>query len=413
MSRPSRPRVLMLLENCPYPQDDRVRREADTLTSAGYRVSVIAPRAPGQKRRESVAGVEVRRYRAPREGNGLLGYLWEYGWSLAMTTALALRLFVRPGFDTIHAHNPPDLFVGLAVLFKLARKRFVFDVHDLGPELYDARFDGTGSALTRRALVACERWSCRVADGVIVTNESYREVIRSRNRLGDEVITTVRNGPDLGRIHAVPADETLRRRAASVIGYAGTLGYQDGLDYLLRSLAVLVHELGAIDVRCYVMGDGEALPDLRRQARELDLDDTVVFTGWLGDEELRRHLSSIDIGVVPDPSNSYNDRSTMVKIAEYMAVGKPLVAFDLPEHRVTAGDAALYATPNDEHDLALKLEALIAAPELREAMGLYAIERVHDRLEWRYSAGWLLEAYAKLDRNGVVEPAGPVSAGRS
>ncbi len=398
-----RSRVLMLLENNPYPQDDRVHREARMLAAAGHGVTVIAPRGAGQRRKETLNGVTVRRYRAPREGNGLLGYLWEYGWSLAASSALVLGVFVRPGFDVIHAHNPPDLFVFVALLFKLARKQFVFDVHDLGPEIYDARFNGNGSALARRALVVCERLSARVADRVLVTNESYRETLRARVGLPDEKITTVRNGPDLGRIHAVPADETLRRRAASVIGYVGTLGYQDGVDYLLRALAVLVGELGARDVRCFVMGDGEALPSLRRHASELGLDDVVVFTGWLDDDDLRRHLSTIDIGVVPDPSNPYNDRSTMIKVAEYMAVGKPIVAFDLPEHRVTAADAALYATPNDERDFALKLEQLIAAPELRQAMGIYGLERVHERLEWRYSAGWLLDAYARLDGDVSVE----------
>ena len=179
MSRPSRPRVLMLLENCPYPQDDRVRREADTLTSAGYRVSVIAPRAPGQKRRESVAGVEVRRYRAPREGNGLLGYLWEYGWSLAMTTALALRLFVRPGFDTIHAHNPPDLFFGhrpCSSSWRANASCSMFTTSD--PSSTTRVSTGTEARSTRRALVACERLVLRVSPiAVIVTNESYREVI--------------------------------------------------------------------------------------------------------------------------------------------------------------------------------------------------------------------------------------------
>ncbi|MGI9659179.1 MAG: glycosyltransferase family 4 protein [Gaiellaceae bacterium] len=247
---------------------------------------------------------------------------------------------------------------------------------------------------------------------MIVTNESYREAIRERTSAEDEDITTVRNGPDLARIHAIRPDERLRERASCVLGYVGTLGYHDGLDYLLRSLATLVDELGAVDLRCYVMGDGEALPGLRLQAKDLGLDDVVTFTGWLGDDDLRRHLSSIDIGVVPDPSNPYNDRSTMIKVAEYMAVGKPLVAFDLPEHRVTAGDAALYATPNDERDFALKLKELIDAPGLREAMGVYAIERVHECLDWRYSAAWLLEAYAKLNAVPQLEGQARASTGR-
>lgn len=389
-------RVLMLLENSPYPQDDRVRREARTLQEAGHIVTVVAPRANGQRRRETVDGVGVLRYPAARGGNGLLGYLWEYGWSMFATLALTIRMLARPGFDVVHAHNPPDLFVLIALLLKPFGKKFVFDVHDLGPELYDARFNGNGRRSVRALLVQCERLSSRVANQIIVTNESYRDVVRSRHGVGDERITTVRNGPDPGRIHPVAPDPRLREGASVLLGYVGVTGHQDGLDYLLRALSILTGELEVKGVRCYVMGDGEAMRSLRALSSSLGLEDVVSFTGWLDDVELRRHLSSIDIGVVPDPSNDYNDRSTMLKVAEYMAMGKPVVAFDLPEHRVTAADTALYARPNDERDFALRLQQLITDAALRLSMGSRARERVRDQLEWRHSAPQLLASYARL-----------------
>lgn len=383
----------MLLENSPYPQDDRVRREALALTAAGHRVSVIAPARKGQPRRERVDGVEVYRYPGPPGGGSFLGYLVEYAWSLTATAFLSIWALVRGGFDVVHAHNPPDLFVFLAAFYRLLGKRSVFDLHDLAPEMYFARFDGEGNAAVRRVLIWLEGLSCRVANRIIVPNESYRQMVRERHGQPDEKITTVRNGPDLERIYAVDPDPSVRNGASAVIGYVGVIGYQDGLGCLLRAMAALVYELGVQNVRCVILGTGDALAEMRELSTELGLDDVVTFTGWVSDDDLRRYMSTADICVVPDPSNPFTDRSTMTKLAEYMALGKPVVAFDLPEHRVTGGEAAVYATPNDERDFARALARLIDDPAAREQMGRYGIEQVAERLKWEHSIPSLLQAY--------------------
>jgi glycosyltransferase involved in cell wall biosynthesis len=391
----------MLLENDLYPQDSRVRREARALIAAGYRVTVICPAGPGQSGYEQIDGVHVRRFAAPPDGQGLLGYAREYGQSLLGSFVLSLLALVREGFDVVHAHNPPDTFVLIAALYKLLGKRFVYDHHDLAPEMYYARFPGRGSRLVYRLLVFFERLSCRLADHVIATNQSYRAVEMARGRVPAERISVVRNGPDPDRLRAVEPDRELRARAKTIIGYAGVMGFQDGVDYLLRALRHLRDDLGRSDFFCVIIGKGDARAGLQVLARQLGLDRQVWFTGWVPDAEYRRYLSSADICVDPDPSNPFTDRSTMLKMAEYMALGKPIVAFDLPEHRVTAQEAALYARPNDELAFARAIAELIDDPERRLAMGQLGRRRVETELAWRYSVPSLLRAYR------AVLPGGP------
>jgi glycosyltransferase involved in cell wall biosynthesis len=386
-------RVLMLLENNPYPQDGRVRREAAALVTAGYEVSVVCPANSGQKRHEIIRRVKVFRYPAPREANGFLGYLWEYGYSMVATFVISVVVFLRHGFDVIHAHNPPDTFLFVAVFYKLFGKKFVFDHHDLAPEMYYARFGGNGSRLVYRTLVWLEKLSCRLADHVIATNESYKSVEMERDRLPKEQITIVRNGPDLDRLRRVEPDPSLRRRAKTIIGYVGVMGFQDGVDYLVRSLRHLVDDVGRTDFFCVIIGKGDAWASLKVLATELDLDDYVWFTGRVSDADLLRYLSTADICVDPDPSNPFNDRSTMIKMTEYMALGKPIVAFDLPEHRYTARDAALYVSPNDELEFARALAQLMDNPERRQAMGASGRQRVENELAWDHSIPRLLKAY--------------------
>jgi glycosyltransferase involved in cell wall biosynthesis len=386
-------RVLMLLENDRYPQDSRVRGEAQALVAAGYRVSVICPAGPGQPGRELVDGVRVYRHAAPPDGQGLLGYAREYGQSLIGSFLLSLVVLVREGFDVVHAHNPPDTFVLIAALYRLLGKRFIYDHHDLSPEMYYARFPGQGSRLVYRLLVLLEQLSCRLADHVIATNQSYREVEMRRGRVPADRITVVRNGPDPDRVRAVEPDADLRARATTIIAYAGAIGFQDGVDYLLRALRHLRDDLGRSDFFCVIVGKGDARAGLKVLATELDLDRHVWFTGWLPDADYVRYLSSADICVDPDPSNSFTDRSTMLKMTEYMAVGKPIVAFDLPEHRVTAQEAALYARPNDELAFARAIAQLMDDPARRRAMGELGRRRVETRLAWRYSVPGLLRAY--------------------
>jgi glycosyltransferase involved in cell wall biosynthesis len=394
MPAPANNRILMLLENQPYPQDHRVRREAAALAMAGYRVSVICPSSAGQCWRESVGNVRVYRFKAPSPANSFLGYLWEYGYSTAASFAISLLVFVSEGFDVVHAHNPPETFVFIAAFYKLFGKRFVFDHHDLSPEMYRARFSDGGSAIVYHALLLLERLTCVVADHVIATNESYKAVEIERDHVHADRITVVRNGVEVPR--QIRPDPALRQKAKTIIGFVGVMGFQDGVDYLLRALHHLLHNLGRNDFYCVLMGDGDAWVSLRALAKQLCLDNYVCFTGQVHGDELLRYLSSADICVDPDPANAYNNRSTMIKMMEYMAFEKPIVAFDLPEHRVTAQQAAIYVTPNDEHAFARALAQLMDDAPRRRVMGACGRHRIETTLAWRYSVSNLRDVYRKV-----------------
>ena len=388
-------RVLMILENSSYPGDGRPRRESLTLQRAGYQVSVIAPARPEQGRREVMDGVHVYRYRPHFSGGGAGGYLWEYGWALALTFFLTLRIWWERGFDVIHAHNPPDIFALVALFYKPFGKKFVFDHHDLAPEMYQAHFGG-GSRLMFRALVFFEKLSCKLADHIIATNESYKRMAMERSGVSGERITVVRNGPDLTRVKLTEPDLQLRAKAPTIFGYVGAMEHQDGLDYLVRALRHLLHDLKRTDFYCLAIGDGVALEGLKQLAKQLDVQDHILFTGFVAEEDLMRYLSTPDIMVDPDPSNPFTDRSTMIKMMEYMALSKPIVAFDLPEHRVTAEDASLYAVANDEGDFAAQLVRLMDDPQLRAEMGRRGRRRVESHLQWSHQEKCLLAAYDKI-----------------
>ena len=398
-------RVLMLLENNPFPEDERVDLEARELVSAGHVVSVICPRKADQPMRELIDGVRVYRYRTHHARSGHLGYLLEYGSAMVSVSLLTFGIFLRRGFDVIHAHNPPDTFVFVAAFYKLLGKRFVFDHHDLAPEMYQARFWGDGKGWTYRLLLLFERISCRLADRVIATNASYKAIEMTRGDVPEERISIVRNGPDLSRLRPVEPDPDLRQRAGTLLGYVGIMGAQDGVDYLLRAVYHLVYDLARSDLLCVIIGTGDALPDLQALTKQLRIEEHVWFVGWVSDpEQLSRYLSTVDICTDPDPSNSYNDNCTMVKIMEYMAFGKPTVAFDLPEHRATAPDSVLYARPNDERDFAEKIAFLIDHPEERERLGGIGSRRVRGELAWSYQAKYLLQAYETLRVGSERDP---------
>jgi len=308
---------------------------------------------------------------------------------------LSLLVSIRQGFDVIHAHNPPDTLALLAAPYKLLGRRFVFDHHDLAPEMYEARFPN-GRRSVSRALRFFERLSFRLADHVIATNESYRAIALERGGLPPRRVTVVRNGPDLDRLRSVPGDPALRRKAGTILAYAGAMGRQDGVDYLIRALDHLVHALGRRDVYCVIVGTGEAVAGLQRLTAELGLGSHVWYAGGVSDAGLVRYLCTADICLDPDPSNPFTDRSTMIKMAEYMALGKPIVAFDLPEHRVTAGEAALYARPNDCRDFACKIVELMDSPETRRRMGQWGKARAETALAWTRHQHRLLAAYDAL-----------------
>lgn len=395
----------MLLENNAFPYDRRVLMEATALTDAGYRVTVISPALPGQPWHEVHDGVRAYRFPAPPASQGILGYLWEYGYSMTAAFALSLLVFARHGFDVVHAHNPPDTFVFIAAFYKCFGVRFVFDHHDLSPEMYYARFEGKGGKGNRfiyATLVWLERLTCRVADRVIATNESYKAIEMQRDRVPEGRISIVRNGPNLERVRRVPPDPDLRRKAKTIIGYVGVMGFQDGVDYLLRALAHLVNDLRRPDFFCVLIGTGDAWTRLRALTTELRLDEHVWLTGLISDADVLRYLSTADICVDPDPSNPFTDRSTMTKMMEYMALEKPIVAFDLPEHRFTAQEAAVYVRPNDELAFARALAALMDEPDRRRLMGSFGRRRVESVLCWHFSVPHLLETYKAVFPDGSV-----------
>jgi glycosyltransferase involved in cell wall biosynthesis len=392
----SRPGVLMLLGNNPYPVDVRVRNEATTLAEAGYEVTVLCPRWPGQERRERIDGVEVYRYRTPVRAGGVLGYMAEHVVATTAAFAFAVRELTNGGFDVLHAHNPPDTYGLVGGVFKLFGKRFVFDHHDLSPEMYDALFGSRSKRVVRRALLLLEKLSYKVADHVIATNESYREMAITRGGVPPENVTVVRNGPDLTANFSAEPDPELRARADTILAYLGVMGRQDGIDHLLRAVHHLVYDLGQPSTFCVLIGEGDVLDDLRRLSDELKIEDHVWFTGFIPRSDLLRYLTTADICVDPDPSNPFNDRSSMIKMTEYMALGKPIVAFDLPEHRFTAQTAAAYAKPNDDFDLARVIAELARDPERRAEMGRYGRRRIEEVLAWQHSVPHLLEAYEAI-----------------
>jgi glycosyltransferase involved in cell wall biosynthesis len=403
MGRSTSKRILMLLENCSFPRDDRVRREARALIAAGYTITLISPASAGQSRRELVEGVMVHRYKMPPEGKGFLGYFWEYAYSMTVIFWMSLSVLIREKFDVVHAHQPPDLFGLIAGFYKLFGKKYVLDHHDLAPDLYEARFRGKVKPGIRSILVLLEKISCRFADHVIATNESYKRIEMQRDHVPEERITIVRNGPDLHEVYRTAPDPAIRRDGKIVIGYVGVVGTQDGVDNLLRAMKHLVFDLGRRDAICIIVGSGDALPELESLARELSLSDYVRFTGWVdGEDQVRRYLNSMDICAAPEPSDPYNQCSTAAKVMEYMAVGKPVVSFDNTEHRFSAQEGALYARPGDEMDFARKLAFLMDNPSERERIGTLGFQRIKDRLAWQHQSAALVSAYSSLfpDMNG-------------
>jgi glycosyltransferase involved in cell wall biosynthesis len=402
MSTPAR--VLLLVENNSYPMDFRVRREAHTLRDAGCHVTVIAPRDTAQAWTETVDGVAVYRFPAPPGGSGVLSYALEFGYATFAILVLTAWVWLRKGVDVIHAANPPDTMFVVGAIFKMLGKKFVFDQHDLAPETYLSRFAQPRENLVYRTLRLFERWSYAVADVVIVTNQSYKQLAVTRGRKQADGVFVVRNGPPLS-YQPVEPDPDIVRRAKYLIGYVGTIGPQDGLDYLVRAVHELVFTLGRRDFLAVIIGNGDALAGVQDLARQLKVEEYVWFTGRLPEGEARKCLSAVHVCVQPDPRSPLNDKSTMNKLMEYMALGKPTVAFDLTETRHSAQDAALYVQPNDEAEFARQMAWLIDNPIERRRMGEVGRQRVREGLAWEYSATELVRAYSEgLRINCVNDP---------
>ncbi|KAA3620022.1 MAG: glycosyltransferase WbuB [Calditrichaeota bacterium] len=389
-------KILMLLENNPYPHDGRVRREAKTLIAAGHHVSIISPGRKHQPWKETIDNVHAFRYPEPVQADGFLGYIWEYSYSMLASFFLSLYVFFNRGFDVIHAHNPPDTFVFIAAFYKIFGKQFVFDHHDLSPEMYYARFSGEGNKIVYKALLAIEKMTFRFADHVIATNESYKEIAVTRGKVDKEKVSIVRNGPELKRLRLSEPDQELQAMGKTIIGFVGDMGYHDGVDNLIRAIHCLVTELGRTDFYCVIIGEGDAWEDMKKLTTKLKLDTYVRFTGFIPDADMLRYLSTADICVDPDPKNDFTNRSTMIKMMEYMALAKPIVAFRLKEHTVTALEAASYAQPNDPADLARCIAELMDNPEQRQKMGKIGRKRIETELAWQFQEPNLVTAYESL-----------------
>jgi len=381
-------RVLILVENLPSPFDRRVWQEATTLRAAGYGVSIICPTGKGcEKKFESIDGIDVYRYDLPHEAEGALGYLIEY--SVALFWSFFYSLKIR--FDVVHACNPPDLFFLIGGFYKLFGKKFLFDHHDANPELYEAKFGRRGAFY--KLLCLFEKLTFRTADVSIATNESYRRIALTRGGMDPDRVFVVRSGPSLERMKIVPPAKKQRK---FLVGYVGVMGKQEGIDLLLQAAAVIIKHRQ--DVHLGLVGGGTSLEEMKALARELGVAEYVTFTGRVPDAELLAVLNAADVCVNPDVANEMNDISTMNKIMEYMALGKPIVQFDLTEGRHSAQDASLYARRNDPQDFARKIVELLDDPARRQTMGEYGRRRVLDTLEWRHEAPRLLAAYAALWR---------------
>jgi glycosyltransferase involved in cell wall biosynthesis len=405
-------RILMLVENF-YPQDIRVRNEATLLASHGYDVSVICVAKAGQPRTETISNVRV--YRVPRielfqkassDDRGFirrialrlksfLGYLVEYFYFTSACFFVSASIFVRRGFDVIHSHNPPDTLFLVGLPFRLFGVKYVFDHHDLCPELYMSRY-GAGKGIFTRLLSILEWCSLKLATITIATNESYKQVHISRGGKKPESIFIVRNGPDKLRMTQAEPSPRLRGKDKYILAYVGCLNPQDGLDYLIRSLHKLRYTLNRNDFYCVIMGTGDSLEDLRTLSADLKLTEHVELPGYVSEEDLRANLAAADICVDPDPSSPLNDVSTWIKIMEYMAYAKPIVTFDLRETRFSAQSAAIYVPPNDELAFAQAISKLMDSPVMRRELGEFGRRRVENDLQWSVVSRKLLDAYGSL-----------------
>lgn len=388
-------RALILVENLSVPFDRRVWQEATTLRDAGWEVHVICPQGTKRDTEPYVEldGVRIHRYPMYEASGGPAGYLKEYGSAVWHQLRIARRVAKAGRIDVVHACNPPDLLFLVARVLKRQGAKFVFDQHDLVPELYLSRFD-RGKDLLYRAVCRLERATYRAADVVIATNESYREVARTRGGMAPEKVFVVRSAPAVERFRQVAPEPELKHGKPYLLCYLGVMGPQDGVDYALRSLAALRDEQGRTDWHAVFVGAGDTFEEMVALSAELGLSDQVEFTGRIPDADLVRYLSTADVCLSPDPKNPLNDVSTMNKVMEYMAMSRPIVSFELREARVSAGAAAVYARADDVSEFAKLTAQLLDDPQGRARMGELGRSRVAGELSWARSSEALLAAYA-------------------
>jgi glycosyltransferase involved in cell wall biosynthesis len=392
--------VLVVLQNSYIEVDRRVRREIEALREDGYRIFLICPEPPEGVMMAAIEDVVIFRYRRPSPGQGLWTYIREYAYSVYQTFRATALLRRSERIDVIHVCNPPDVFFPLKWLFLRIGGKFVFDQHDPAPEVYLSRFQRT-SKLIYYALRLLELLTLRTADVVLVTNETARAMAVRRGKVNAEHVHVVRNGPFLVPNPEEEGDPDLKRGHLYMVCYMGAISCQDGVEYLIRAANYLINEKARKDICFTIVGSGSALERMKKLASDYQICEHVVFTGWIHEEcQLSRYLQSADLCVSPEPSSKCNDISTFIKILDYMSFGKPIVAFDLKETRYSAGNAALYATPNCPRILGDKIEELLADENLRQRMGSCGRARISQHLCWEHSRIALLNAYRELLRRG-------------
>jgi len=389
-------RILIIVENLPLPFDRRVWQEANTLRDEGYTVSIICPIGRGyEKRYEEINGIHIYRHPLPVEGSGALGYFFEYSAALFWEFLLAFRVLRDQGFDVIQACNPPDDIFIIGLFFKLfLRKKFVFDHHDINPELYEVKFGRRD--LFYRIMLLWERLTFMTADRSIATNDSYKKIAIERGKMDPEKVTVVRSGPSLERMRLVKPNPKWKNGRKYLVGYVGVMGQQEGIDHLLEAARIVVDEKVREDIQFVLVGGGTEFEKMKRLCTQKGLDSYVTFTGRIPDEPMLEVLNTADVCVNPDIANSMNDKSTMNKIMEYMALGKPIVQYDLVEGRYSAQEASVYARPNDIQDFAEKIEWLLDHPNARKKISHFGQRRLKEDLHWGIEGPKYLRVYEEL-----------------
>ena len=387
-------KVLIIVENLPVPFDTRVWQEATTLAAKGYTVSVICPKGKGYTQEEEyLQNVHIFRHDLPVEGNGAVGYAKEYLTALKEELRLAKKIYKKIGFDVIHGCNPPDDIYMVAKHFKKYGVKYVFDHHDICPELFEAKF-GKTSGLLYKSQLWLEKQTYKHCTFAFVTNESYKKIAIERGQMDSNKVIVLRSGPKLERMRIMPPVENIKRGYKYMVGYLGVIGQQEGIEYLLEAAKYIKEHDN--NVFWGIVGGGPHLEALKKRAHDMGLDDCVEFTGRAPDKQMLEYLNTADVCVNSDKYNSMNDKSTMNKILEYMALAKPIVQFDLTEGRYSAQEASLYAKNNDAEDMAKKIMELLDNPELRKKMGAYGRNRVVNELSWEHTSKALLEGYDKF-----------------
>ncbi len=389
-------RVLIVVENLPVPLDRRVWLEATTLRNAGYEVSVISPMGRGwDKPYEEIDGVHIYRHPEPPEAHsGAVAYAREWGQAIWHWFRLARKVRRERGFDVIHGCNPPDLIFLLGLRYRLAGVKYLFDHHDVCPELFEAKFAKKG--LLYRIMRIWERMTFAAAHVSIATNESFRDIAIRRGKMKPEDVFVVRSAPRIEKFEIRPPDPDLRARAKTILGYVGVIGQQEGMDLLVEAADILINDMGKGDVHFVIVGFGSQVPEVKADVKNRGLEPYFTFTGALYGADLLTVLNTADIGVSPDPKNPMNDISTMNKVMEYMTLEKPVVQFDLKEGRASAKEASVYARANDPRDFAEKIAWLIDNPEEGRKMGALGRKRVLEQLSWDHSVPNLLAAYERV-----------------